>query len=95
MYKRIFAKECKANQIELPDDVFNAIVQKIVVEKELELAAFQPRFLIEQIVASCRFMEQSPTLVPRFLNYAIDNLRVKRNLPVPDQAESIMDSNDA
>jgi hypothetical protein len=48
------------------------------VEKQLDLAAFQPRFLLEQVVASCRFMQQPPELVQRYLNYAIDNLRVKR-----------------
>jgi len=80
LYKRIFTKECAAHGIALSDDVFDRIVEKIMVEKELELAAFQPRFLIEQVVASCRFMEQAVGLEPRFLNYAIDNLRVKKNV---------------
>jgi hypothetical protein len=82
LYKRIFTKECLAHGIALSDEAFDVIVHKIVVEKELELAAFQPRFLLEQVVASCRFMEQAVTLEPRFLNYAIDNLRVKRGAPV-------------
>jgi hypothetical protein len=81
LYKRIFVKECAAQGIALSDEVFDQIVHKIQVEKQLDLAAFQPRFLLEQVVASCRFMEQPPSLVPRFLNYAIDNLRVKRSGP--------------
>jgi energy-coupling factor transporter ATP-binding protein EcfA2 len=80
LYKSIFRKECKAHGIDLTDDVFEAIIHKIRVEKELELANFQPRFLIEQVVASCRFTEQPPSLVPRFLNYAIDNLRVVKRV---------------
>jgi len=86
MYKRIFAKQCRTHGLDLPDEVFDSIVYKIRVEKELELAAFQPGFLLEQVVASCRFMEQPPHLEPRFLNYAIDNLRVKRNEPVMEHA---------
>jgi energy-coupling factor transporter ATP-binding protein EcfA2 len=78
LYKQIFKKECKSQGIELADAEFDAIVRKIQVEKQLDLAAFQPKFLLEQVVASCRFMQQPPELVPRFLNYAIDNLRVKR-----------------
>jgi hypothetical protein len=81
IYKRIFVKECLTHGIKLPDEAFNYIVHKIRVEKQLDLAAFQPRFLMEQVVASCRFMEQPVQLDPRFLNYAIDNLRVKRNSP--------------
>jgi DNA polymerase III delta prime subunit len=77
LYRSIFEKECKALKIELTDFAFEEIVYKIREEKQLELAAFQPRFLLEQVAASCRFMEQPPTLEPRFLNYAIDNLRVQ------------------
>ena len=79
LYKRIFTKECLAQGIALPDDVFEQIVYKIQIEKQLDLAAFQPKFLLEQVVASCRFMEQPVSLEPRFLGYAIDNLRVKKS----------------
>ena len=85
MFKRIFIHECVAQGMALPAEALDEIVYKIQVEKQLDLAAFQPRFLIEQIVASCRFMEQAVTLEPRFLNYAIDNLRVRRNAQVAGQ----------
>lgn len=91
LYKRIFAKECLNHGIPLPDEVFDAIVYKIQEEKQLDLACFQPRFLLDQIVASCRFMEREPYLEPRFLNYAIDNLRVKRGAPVPALAKLAAD----
>jgi len=85
LFKRIFTKECQLQGLTLTDEVFNTIVYKIKEEKQVDLAAFQPRFLVEQIVASCRFMEHEVTLEPRFLNYAIDNLRVRRNSPSPAQ----------
>jgi DNA polymerase III delta prime subunit len=90
LYRQIFEKECKAHAMTLPDGFFDAIVYKITEEKQLELACFQPRFLIEQVAASCRFMEQSPNLEPRFLNYAIDNLRVKSSVPVAEPAREPM-----
>ena len=79
LYKRIFKKECDSQNIELPDEVFDSIVHRIVEEKKMPLAAYQPRFLLEQVVASCRFMEMTPQLEPRFMGYAIDNLGVKRS----------------
>jgi hypothetical protein len=87
LYRQIFEKECKAHAMTLPDGFFDAIVYKIREEKQLELACFQPRFVIEQVAASCRFMEQPPTLEPRFLNYAIDNLRVRSSVPPAQPAE--------
>jgi hypothetical protein len=38
-----------------------------------------PRFIIDQIVATCRFMGQPPHFEPRYIDYALDNLRVKRS----------------
>ena len=63
------------------DDNFESIVQKIRNEKGLELAAFQPRFIVDQVVATCRFMGQTPHFEPRFIDYAVNNLRVRRHAP--------------
>jgi hypothetical protein len=59
--------------------MFASIVHKIQMEKRIDLAAYQPRFLIEQVVGSCRFMQQESRLERRFLQYAIDNLAVESN----------------
>ena len=80
-YRRIFDAECAHHNFELPDDVFNYIIYKLKTEKHLELAAFQPRFIVDQIVATCRFMEQTPHFEPRFIDYALDNLRVRKHPP--------------
>ena len=77
LYKQIFAKECNAHGMPLCEETFESIVHKIQTEKQIELAAYQPRFLIEQVVGSCRFMEQEPRMERRFLQYAIDNLGVE------------------
>jgi len=77
-YKRIFEKECERQGLAIPPDMFDLIVYKIIEEKGLELAAYQPKFIVDQVVATCRFMRQPPHFEPRFIEYAIDNLRVKR-----------------
>jgi hypothetical protein len=45
----------------------------------MDLAAFQPKFIVDQVVATCRFMKDTPHFEPRFIEYALNNLRVKRN----------------
>jgi len=79
LYRDIFLAQCAPHHIDLPDDLFDCIVHKITVEKGLTLAAFQPRFIIDQVVATCRFLAQPVRLEPRFIDYAIDNLKVRRN----------------
>jgi hypothetical protein len=80
-FRRIFEQECRRHGILLPDDVFAAIVDKITREKGLEFAAYQPRFIVDQVVATCRFVGQAPHLEARFIDYAVDNLRVRRAVP--------------
>lgn len=82
LYKNIFQRECAHHSLALPDDIFERMVRQITVEKGLELAAFQPRFIIDQVVATCRFMGEPLHFAPRFIDYAINNLRVRRNVPL-------------
>lgn len=89
LYKRIFEKECERQGITMPKDVFESIVYMVTREKGLELAAFHPRFIVDQVVTTCRFMGQSPHFEPRFVEYAIDNLRVRRKAPTPEEISSI------
>jgi len=89
IFKRIFLKECEPHGLALSDEVFDFIVHRITREKDLGLAAFHPKFLIDQVVATCRFTGQVPSLERRFLEYAIDNLRVKRGPPPPKAQTSV------
>jgi hypothetical protein len=65
----------------LPDEIFDSIVSRIGDEKGPGLAAYQPKFLVDQVVATCKFMGQPPHFEARFIDYAIDNLRVRRSSP--------------
>jgi hypothetical protein len=78
LFRQIFERECAPYGLPLTDALFEHIVARITVEKELTLAAYQPRFLVDQVIATCRFLGQAPALEPRFLDFAIDNLRVRR-----------------
>ena len=78
-YRRIFDQECKRHGLTLSDEAFAAIVHKLTKVKGLEFAAYQPRFIVDQVVATCRFLGEAPHFEPRFIDYAMDNLRVKQH----------------
>ena len=84
LYERIFRKEGQRHGLSLEQETFDQIVHKITVEKGLDLAAYQPKFIVDQVVSTCRFMGEEPHFEPRFIDYAIDNLRVRR----PGEAKS-------
>jgi hypothetical protein len=86
IYKRIFQKECVRHGIEFSDEIFNSTVYKVQKEKDLELAAYQPRFIVDQVVATCRFMGQASHFEPRFIDYALNNRKVHRSRPTASTA---------
>ena len=77
-YRCIFERECKRQGLTLREEVFDLIVYKITEEKGLGFAGFQPRFIVDQVVATCRFLGLTPLRSP-YIDYAIDNLRVRRH----------------
>ena len=81
LYKQIFTRESEKQGLQISDEAFDIIVHKLTREKGLQLAAYQPRFIIDQVVATCKFMGQQPHFEPRFIDYALNNLRVHRQPP--------------
>ncbi len=78
-YRLIFQTECARQALELSKETFDIIVHKVQVEKGLDFAAYHPRFIVDQVVATCKFMGLPAHFEPRFIDYAIDNLRVKQS----------------
>ncbi len=84
-YRRIFEKECLRQGLTMRDEVFNFIVYMLKDGDGPDLAAFQPRFIVDQVVATCRFMGKVPELRSPYIEYAINNLRIRRTTaPKPE-----------
>lgn len=77
-YDEIFSNECRRQGLEISQEALDLIAYKVTHEKGLDLAGFQPKFIIDQVVATCRFVGEPAHFEPRFIDYAMDNLRVRR-----------------
>ena len=78
LFRRIFQDACEQAGIAFPQQAFEFTVNKITVEKGLELAAYQARFIVDQVVATCRFLGQPAHLEPSYIANAVNNLRVRK-----------------
>lgn len=76
-FKIIFQKESEKQGMKLEDEIFDHIVAKLRDEKKMDFAAYMPRFIVDQVVATCKFMSQPVHFDTRYIEYALDNLRVK------------------
>lgn len=77
-FRSILEMEAAKRGLEVTDKIFEQIVMRITQDKGLELAAYHPRFIVEQVAATCRFLGKPIEFNPRFIDHAIDNLRVRR-----------------
>ena len=77
-YRSIFERECVRHGLTLREDVFKYIVYLVQEEMGMELAAYHPKFIVDQVVATCRFLGEIPDLRSPYVDYAINNLGVKK-----------------
>ena len=77
-FQRILEAAAKAAKMPLTNRIADSIIRGVAENKHMKLAAYQPKFVVDQVVAACRYAERPPTFEPRFIAYAIDNLRVER-----------------
>ena len=78
-YRAILEGECRQHGLVLDDASFERIVRQVTERKGMELAAYHPRFIVDQVVATCQFLGQPPHFEERFIDYAIDNLKITRH----------------
>jgi hypothetical protein len=78
-YKVIFTNVAASNGLELDEHTFAYTVTELVDTKGMKLACYQPKFIIDQIVAAGKFRNEKPRFEKRYLDYAISNLRVNRS----------------
>lgn len=81
-YRRIFEAAAAASGLTLTDEIFAHVVDRIVHARGEALAAFQPTFIVSQVIEFCRFNNRPPEFDPQYVDYAIESL----SLRAPDAA---------
>lgn len=82
LFRKVFDGMARKNGLQLVDGVYNRVIGGIR-ENEAPLAYFQPKFIVEQVLASCKFDGTKPEFTPENVDNALSNLFIK-------QAESQM-----
>ena len=73
-YRQIFEDVAYVNSLELVDDVFDFVVERLTVSGKFGLAYYQPRFICEQVVETCKCFNQRPRLTKELAAEALANL---------------------
>jgi DNA-binding MarR family transcriptional regulator len=77
LFRRTFDGMARKAGLALTDDIYQQVLER-VRESEAPLAYFQPKFIIEQVLASCKFEGTKPQLTPDNVEDALCNLFIKK-----------------
>ncbi|WP_137177527.1 hypothetical protein [Roseomonas sp. AR75] len=76
-FREIFRLVARARHLEAPDEAVDFVVSELTQRHGVALAAYQPAFLIGQVIAACRYRGIAPVMAREMLSAAIGNLHPK------------------
>ncbi len=75
-YRQIFRIISSAMDLEAPDDVIDLVIEALQSQK-FPLASYQPKFIVSQVRAACKFQGLPPRFEPSMIRMALSNLYTK------------------
>ena len=76
LFSEVFWKMAAKNGLEMTDAVFDRVLRGLR-SNNAPLAYFQPKFIVEQVLASCKFENIAPKFTDDNIDDALANLFVK------------------
>jgi hypothetical protein len=76
LYKKVFKTMAAKQGLELPESIYQQVIDGIRLA-EAPLAYFQPKFIVEQVLASCKFEGIKPQFTPQNTEDALANLFIQ------------------
>ena len=83
-YRRVFRMLCDRHNVPFDDSVANFAMDKIQNVLNQPLSFYQPRFIVEQIIAACKYEGAPPRMDIDLLIDALDNISLEEGLIAPD-----------
>ncbi len=77
LFRKVFDGMAKKIGLELSDEVYNMVIDG-VRNSQAPLAYFQPKFIVEQVLASCKFEGIKPQFTRDNVTDALANLFIKK-----------------
>jgi SpoVK/Ycf46/Vps4 family AAA+-type ATPase len=83
-YRRVFRMLCDKHNVPFDESVANFAMDKIQNVLNQPLAFYQPRFIVEQIIAACKYEGTPPRMDIDLLIDALDNISLEEGLIAPE-----------
>jgi hypothetical protein len=87
-FREVFQRLCDKYDIPYEENVVNFAMEKIQTDLGQPLAFYQPQFLVDQVLASCKYEEVPPRLTTELVIDAMDNMTAKEVDREPERAST-------
>jgi hypothetical protein len=81
-YRLIFRGVSRALGLEAADEVIDYVIENMRRFGEMALAGYQPKFIVDQVIAACKFEGIPAQYRPEFVDMALANLNPRDPRPV-------------
>jgi hypothetical protein len=75
-YRRIFRLIATQRGVEMPDDVATLVIEELQTSNGFQLACYQPRFVVDQVIAACKYLDIPTAFTPELVLDALGNMYV-------------------
>ncbi len=78
-FRAIFDAVAAKQGMQLTDEIFDNVVHQLTEVAGKPLACYQPKFIVDQVVAACKYEGIDPVMTPEFVADALSNLYVQNS----------------
>ena len=76
-FREVFHRVSTEAGLEVPERLIDYVIADLTERRKFPLASYQPKFIIDQVKAACRFAGVETQLRPEFITMALSNLYTK------------------
>ncbi len=76
-FHRIFQQASRAAGLEVSSQVIDGVISELRDRRRISLASYQPRFIVDQVLAASRFEGVAPEYRADFISMALSNLHTR------------------
>ena len=73
-YFKIFQIVAASKGLEMTEEYLDIVIDELQVKNSFDLAAYQPKFIIDQVIAACKFKGETPHFSDELIRDALKNL---------------------
>ncbi|MBT3907580.1 MAG: AAA family ATPase [Rhodospirillaceae bacterium] len=75
-FRQIFTAVAAKQGLQLTDEIFDYVVRELQETVKKPLACYQPKFIVDQVIAACKYEGIAPIITEAFVADAMSNLYV-------------------